>query len=402
MQMGQSDISSASDSVASQPSSHETSSHVFKESSFQSPGDNSPNDIWRQMKQGSDGGIGAGSIGGSGSHSGSSDIGKQGNTSEGSIDFAAHSDIYGSAGSHGATGGAGLEAARGDQGLKTAIGDQSARLGDLGGDSAGGKGVGMSSGLDSGAGTGSADGKGSQPQEQNFKLGDAGLDGGLPPTSERSDSGFERLSADDQKNAPVERLNEAVDQNHQNLISRIDSLGGDMPRVAFHGATSERAQAIDNYHGSGADDDSKGGSGTAHAEDRKIFVASPKTTSADAEGKLADMAISHEKADSYRSHDQPAYAFDVTHKNDKDFMTKRSQDTQTSVGEPFAAATNSYEAQMPLSDLKPLAKITPADASRVQPDHTAADYQDRIKALEALYRQSAIDSVISAVEKRNK
>ncbi|MFA6210664.1 MAG: hypothetical protein WCT03_06210 [Candidatus Obscuribacterales bacterium] len=380
--MAQSGISSSSDAVESAPSSRETSSHVFQEASFQAPGDSSPNDMWRQMKQG-DAGMNSGASG-SGSNNLSSDFGKQGNTSDGSIDFSAHSDIYGSAGS--SSGAASGDTRRAD------IAAAEGRKQDPGLDSANLYSSGQLAGSDSGK-------------------QDAGLESALPAGNDKSPSGFERLSADDQINAPVERLNQAVDQNHQNLLSRIDSLGDDMPRVAFHGATPERAQAIDSYYASAFGDAQQGESGKGGSAetagnvdgngDRSIFVATAKTTSSDANGKLADMANSHQKADSYRGSDQPAYAFDVSHKQDKDFMTKRLQDTQSSVGEPFASATNSYEAQMGLSDLKPLAKIAPADASRVQPDHTAADYLDRIKALEALYRQSAIDSVVSAVEKKN-
>ena len=204
-------------------------------------------------------------------------------------------------------------------------------------------------------------------------------------TPKLAGSVFEKLSVHDQKFASVETLETAVSNNHQNLITRINALGDKLPRIAFHGPTAERVVKIENFYG---------GKGT----DTDIFIASPKTTSTDPAMRLADLANSHVKADSYRSQGQPLYAFDMSGTADGAFMTKKLQPRSSSVGHPFAEALDSYEAEMPLSKLKLLTKIPGETADYVQPDHTAPDYLPRINALGVLHKQTAIDAVISAIE----
>ncbi|MBS1991608.1 MAG: hypothetical protein JSS83_13885 [Cyanobacteria bacterium SZAS LIN-3] len=204
---------------------------------------------------------------------------------------------------------------------------------------------------------------------------------------------FESLSAHDQMHGPIEQLSRTVLNNHQNLIARIDQLGDQLPRIAFHGPTGKRAAIIDSYYGLGD---------AGVAADKNIFIASPKTISTDAELRLADMANSHSKANSYRHPGQPLYAFDMTGTIDRDFMTKRLTETKSSVGAPFMVALDSYEANMPLSRMSLLKKIPTAQAEYVQPDPTAPGYQERVKELSALHIQSAIDAVLAAVEAKLK
>jgi|GEM_PF-3429016 len=206
-------------------------------------------------------------------------------------------------------------------------------------------------------------------------------------TAKIGKSGFEKFNVHDQKFAPVEILETAVTKNHQNLITRIDALGDNLPRIAFHGPTAERTAKIENFY-------------SGKGDDASIFIASPKTTAIDPSMRLADLANSHVKADSYRYPGQPLFAFDLTGTADGAFMTKKLQPRFSSVGHPFAEALDSYEADLPLSKMKLLTKIPGELADWVQPDHTAADYLPRINALTALHRQAAIDAVISTIEFR--
>jgi len=213
----------------------------------------------------------------------------------------------------------------------------------------------------------------------------------VKPLSETNNagSGFEKLSIHEQKFAPLETLETAVANNHKNLITRIDALGDNLPRIAFHGPTAVRTVSIENYY-----------SGKGTGSDADIFIASPKTTASESAMRLADLANSHVKADSYRSQGQPLFAFDMTGTTDGAFMTKKLQPRISSVGHPFAEALDSYEAEMPLSKLKLLTKIPGEMADYVQPDHTAPDYLQRIQALGVLHKQTAIDAVIAAIESR--
>lgn len=293
--MGQHDNPTVSDTPS--PSPHQAiSAGVHQEAGFSHVGDKSGNTAWSQM---------TGATKGSSEQSLAAGTSGAGGSPDGSIDFASHPNIYNQSDAHshsGMPGGAsGIEARSagvGSQSLANPGGDAALAAGGSspslaspgadaalaagghspsvtgpGADSPFAHGVASSSltspggeaALAAGGGVApDAHGGGAHPIDAGgpdlHPGGTAGSpDNGLTATdkskisdgqpsslepSGQSSTGFERLSAQDQLNAPVDKLNDTVSQNNQNLVSRIGQLGDQLPRVAFHGATAPRRKEL--------------------------------------------------------------------------------------------------------------------------------------------------------------
>ncbi len=197
-------------------------------------------------------------------------------------------------------------------------------------------------------------------------------------------------SITDIQSMPPDQLPRLFDQNQRVLQNRIESLGTKMPWLAFHGAHSQRSNALFQFFKTGE----------SHRLEY-LFLASPTKIAPTVQSHIGDLAGSLRRATGYggTTPETNIFVFDVHPDLIKEFYLK---ETPTSGPEPFAKSK--YQGQ---NDGRLTDKIG-SDELRLVTSLTVDDWAykpelwgsglPQSKWMEALSYQSALDKILGRIE----